>query len=129
VVKVNGSGCRPHTATAAVSPDNTAFTVTYSTYLAQVGVGAKKKDARKDCRLSVRLDVPKGVTYGVVQADYRGFAHLESGATGRQSANFRFQGSSETEPVTHTMTGEFDDDWQATDKTDAASLVYARRAS
>src|SRR4051794_3787745 len=32
VVTVNGSGCRPGTAAVAVSPDNTAFTVTYSEY-------------------------------------------------------------------------------------------------
>src|SRR5690349_8784033 len=36
VVKTNGSGCRAGSAEVAVSPDNTAFTVTYSTYLAQV---------------------------------------------------------------------------------------------
>jgi hypothetical protein len=40
VVTVNGSGCPPGSAAVAVSPDNTAFTVTYSQYLAQVGVGS-----------------------------------------------------------------------------------------
>lgn len=37
VATVNGSGCPQGTAAVAVSPDNTAFTVTYSDYLAQVG--------------------------------------------------------------------------------------------
>ena len=40
VVTVNGSGCRIGTAAVAVSPDNKAFTVTYSEYLAQVGPDA-----------------------------------------------------------------------------------------
>lgn len=35
VATVNGSGCPQGTAAVAVSEDNTAFTVTYSDYLAQ----------------------------------------------------------------------------------------------
>lgn len=35
VATVNGSGCPQGTAAIAVSEDNTAFTVTYSDYLAQ----------------------------------------------------------------------------------------------
>ncbi|CAM5378677.1 hypothetical protein SALBM311S_06184 [Streptomyces alboniger] len=34
---MNGSGCPQGTAAVAVSEDNTAFTVTYSDYLAQAG--------------------------------------------------------------------------------------------
>jgi hypothetical protein len=125
VVKVNGTGCRPRTASAAVSPDNTAFTVAYSTYTAQVGVGARPADYRKDCRLRLKLDVPRGVTYAVGQADYRGFAQLERGATGLETANYHFQGSAETPPVTHSFTGPFDDDWHTTDRPDDGDLVYA----
>src|ERR1700730_7734258 len=44
VVTVNGSGCPPGTASVALSPDNTAFTVTYSSYTALVGVGAAALD-------------------------------------------------------------------------------------
>jgi hypothetical protein len=62
VVTVNGSGCRPNTAAVAVSPDNTAFTVTYSEYLAQVGVGSKPTDFRKNCQLNLRVHVPQGFT-------------------------------------------------------------------
>ncbi len=123
IVKVHGSGCRPHTASVAVSLDNTAFTVSYSAYLAQVGVGAKKNDYRKDCQLKVKLDVPRGSSFAIGQVDYRGFAHLERGATSLERANFRFQGSAETPLVTHPLSGPFEDDWQATDSAD--SLAYA----
>jgi len=73
VVTVNGSGCPAGTAAVAVAEDNTAFTVTYSDYLAQVGVGAKPTDFRKNCQLSLRVHVPQGFTYAIAQADYRGF--------------------------------------------------------
>jgi len=124
VVTVNGSGCRPGTATVAVSADNTAFTVTYSEYLAQVGVGAKPTDSRKNCQLNLRVHVPQGFTYAIAKADYRGFAHLEKGAKGLQRANYYFQGMTETTHTDHPFGGPYDDDWQASDSTDLASLVF-----
>ncbi|WP_113704292.1 DUF4360 domain-containing protein [Nonomuraea lactucae] len=124
VVTVNGSGCRPGTAAVSVSPDNTAFTVTYSNFLASVGVGAGPTDFRKNCQLNLLVHVPQGFTYAVAQADYRGFAHLERGATGQEKANYYFQGHSETASVTHPIRSPYDDNWQFTDKTDVAQLVY-----
>lgn len=52
VVKVNSSGCRAHSAVAAISLDREAFTVTYSEYPAQVGGGAKSTEAQKYCSLA-----------------------------------------------------------------------------
>jgi hypothetical protein len=113
VVKINGSGCRKGTATVAVSADNTAFTVTYNGYLVQTG--AKKKDQQKDCKLKLKVDVPKGFTYTISGIDYRGYARLERGATGWMGADYSFQGSNRTVSVNHPFTAPTDDDWQVTD--------------
>ncbi|MBV6699755.1 DUF4360 domain-containing protein [Kitasatospora aureofaciens] len=125
VATVNGSGCPAGTAAVAVSPDNTAFTVTYSSYLAQVGVGSKPTDFRKNCQLDLRVHVPQGFTYAIASADYRGFAHLENGATGTQRASYYFQGEPDTRYATHRFNGPKDDNWQATDTVDVAALVFA----
>jgi hypothetical protein len=125
VVTVNGSGCPLGTAAVAVSPDNTAFTVTYSQYLAQVGVGATPTDFRKNCQLNLWVHVPQGFTYGIAEADYRGFAHLERGASGSQRANYYFQGMSPTSYISHPMSGPFEDNWQNTDYTEVGAIVYA----
>ena len=125
VVTVNGSGCPAGTAQVAVSPDNTAFTVTYSNYLAQVGVGALPTDWRKNCQLSLLVHVPAGFTYAIASADYRGFASLERGSTGMEKAGYYFQGSPLTNYSTHTFAGAYADDWHATDTTDVAELVWA----
>jgi len=125
VVTVNGSGCPAGTAAVAPAADNTAFTVTYSDYLAQVGVGAKPTDLRKNCQLNLQVGVPAGFTFAVAEADYRGFASLAAGATGMERANYYFQGTSPTVAVSHSFSGPFGDDWQATDTTDVASLVYS----
>jgi Domain of unknown function (DUF4360) len=124
LVTVLGSGCPTGTSAVAVAPDNTAFTVTYSQYLAQVGVGAKPTDFRKNCQLSLLVHVPQGFTYAISEADYRGFAALESGAAGTERANYYFQGFPQTTSVSHVFSGPLMNDWQATDVTDVAQLVY-----
>ncbi|MEV4437025.1 DUF4360 domain-containing protein [Streptomyces sp. NPDC049555] len=125
VVAVNGSGCPAGSANVNVSPDNTAFTVSYSNYVAQVGVGAKPTDFRKNCQLSLNVHVPQGFTYAVARADYRGFAHLEKGATGLERASYYFQGMQQTSYVNHPFTGPLNDNWQTSDTTDIDALVYA----
>jgi len=124
VVTVNGSGCRQGTAAIAVSPDNKAFTVTYSDYLAQVGPQAKPTDFRKNCQLNLKVNVPGGFTFGIAQADYRGFAQLERGAKGTVKASYYFQGMSDTDQRSKTLNGAMSDNWQVTHTTDLASIIY-----
>lgn len=125
LITVNGSGCPAGTTAIAVSPDNTAFTVTYSAYLAQVGVGAKPTDSRKNCQLAVQVHVPQGFTYAIVSADYRGYGSLAKGANARAQANYYFQGLTPTTYASHDFSGPMDDNWQTTDKTEIGSLSWA----
>jgi hypothetical protein len=125
LVTVNGSGCPAGTAAIAVSPDNTAFTVTYSDYMALVGLGSTPTSFRKNCQLNIVVHVPQGFTYAISQVDYRGFASLAAGATATSKANYYFQGQSQTVSSTHTYNGPYGDDWQSTDSVDLAALVYA----
>ncbi|OIJ66240.1 DUF4360 domain-containing protein [Streptomyces mangrovisoli] len=125
VATVNGSGCPAGTTAVAVSPDNTAFTVTYSAYLAQAGGSSDPTAFRKNCQLNLIVHVPQGFTYAIASADYRGFASLASGATGTQKASYYFQGSSNTASANHPFNGPYDDNWEATDSNDWAQLVWA----
>ncbi|MCT2593221.1 DUF4360 domain-containing protein [Streptomyces sp. N2-109] len=122
---VNGSGCPQGTAAVAVAGDNTAFTVTYSDYLAQVGAGADPTDLRKNCQLNLDVHVPQGFTYAVARVDYRGFAHLQDGASGTQQASYYFQGSPETSKQSHEFAGPYSDNWRTSDSTDYSALVWA----
>lgn len=125
VASVNGSGCRPGSAAVSVSPDNSAFTVTYSEYLAQAGGGVSAVEGRKNCLLSLDVHVPQGYTYAVAKVDYRGFGSLAPGAVGTQKASYYFQGMSQTAYRTHKFNGELVDNWQATDTTGVEALVFA----
>lgn len=124
IVTVNGSGCPAGTAAVAVSTDNTKFTVTYSDYVALVGIGAGPLDFRKNCQLNMVVHVPQGFTYAIAQADYRGYANLAPGASFTEKASYYFQGMSQTTPKSHTFNGEMDDNWQATDHVEVDQLVY-----
>ena len=121
----NGSGCPSGTAAVATATDNTAFTVTYSDYIAQVGQGANPTDLRKNCQLSLRVHIPSGFTYAIAQADYRGFAHLARGAEAKQQASYYIQGTSPTRRSSGRIDGPYSDNWQFTDRTEMAELVYA----
>jgi hypothetical protein len=125
VQTVNGSGCPRGSAAVAVAPDNTAFTVTYSEYLAQVGPEADPTDFRKNCQLNLLIHVPHGFTYAIAQADYRGFAHLARGADGLQQASYYIQGTSPTSRISHPFAGPYSNNWQTTDKKDVRELVFA----
>ncbi|MBT2447730.1 DUF4360 domain-containing protein [Streptomyces sp. ISL-43] len=125
VATVNGSGCRPGSAAVAVAEDNSAFTVTYSEYLAAAGGNTSPTDSRKNCLLSLLVHVPQGFTYAVAQVDYRGFGSLQEGAIGTQKASYYFQGMKQTEYRTHRFHGALDDNWQASDITDIEALVFA----
>ncbi|GAB3430600.1 DUF4360 domain-containing protein [Actinophytocola sediminis] len=125
IVTVNGSGCPAGTAAVATSTDNTAFTVTYSDYVAQVGQGADPTDLRKNCQLVLQVHIPQGFTYAIAQADYRGFAHLARGASALQQASYYIQGTSPTTRSSHPINSPVSDNWQFTDRTETAELVYA----
>ncbi|KIZ13942.1 DUF4360 domain-containing protein [Streptomyces natalensis] len=125
VATVNGSGCRPGSAAVAIAPDNTAFTVTYSEYLAQAGGDSKPTDSRKNCQIALNVHVPQGFTYAIARADYRGYASLAEGAKGTEVAGYYFQGQQQTVRKSHVFGGPYDTDWQSSDETDVGALVYA----
>lgn len=125
LIVASGSGCPANTVGISLSPGNDAFSVTYSAFHAQVGVGAASTDARKNCQLNMRIRIPQGYSYAVTGVDHRGSAHLRAGASGMQRARYYFAGQAASALVTHQFSGPFEDAWQTTDDGDVASLVFS----
>ena len=124
IATVNGSGCPEGTAAVAVSDDKEAFTVTYSDYMAVTGGSSSPTDFRKNCQINMKVHVPQGFTYAIASADYRGFAFLQPGATALERASYYFQGMPQTSAISHSLRGEYIDNWQFTDVNDVAQLVF-----
>jgi hypothetical protein len=124
LVSVNGPGCPVGTAIADVSPDRHAFTIAYDRYIVQSGPGISPVEGRKNCALRVKVHVPNGITFAIAEADYRGFADLSRRAKLVQKASYYFAGNSLTVPVEHVINGEKYDNWQTTDITPVAALIW-----
>ena len=123
VKTINGTGCPAGTARVTALSGNTGFRVRYESFRAEDGGWADPTDIRKNCQIALQLNIPQGFTLAVARADYRGAAHLDSGATGLERSNYYFQGDSGNNYADHPFTGPLDGNWYATDATPA--LVWA----
>ncbi len=93
-VMANGSGCPIGSVGSDISPDAKAFTLTFSEYAAEVGPGIPLSESRKNCQVTVAMNIPGGWSYTVLKVDYRGFAALDAGVVGQQRSTYYFQGAS-----------------------------------
>lgn len=125
VITVNGSGCPAGTARVAVEPDNTGFRIAYDSFVARDGGTVNATEFRKNCQLSLVVNVPQGFTFAIAELDQRGRAQLENGATALQRTNYYFQGSADNNPVEHSFRGPLRGAWRTVDATAVAALVWA----
>lgn len=93
-ILANGSGCPIGSVGSDISPDAKAFTLTFSEYAAEIGPGIPLSESRKNCQLSVAMNIPGGWSYTLLKVDYRGFAALDAGVVGQQRSTYYFQGAS-----------------------------------
>lgn len=112
-VTLNGTGCRPGTATAAFSLDRTAVTITYSDYL--VSANGSPKPVSKTCRINLTINPVPGYAPEITSVDYRGFADLAQGSVARLTATYGFHGALHIRSATMRLAGPYSDLWQATD--------------
>jgi hypothetical protein len=148
VVQVIGSGCGTAADYAvSVSPDKTAFTVGYANYAVYSGIDPATnkphtlRENRKNCLIGIRVNAPGGFTYGIAEADMRGYMSLRAQANPLAIISFWFQGLAPTLPIQHALRDTLVDifgnpvfplgtdtvdfvNWQTTDITPVASLVY-----
>ncbi|MCP2241518.1 DUF4360 domain-containing protein [Lentzea aerocolonigenes] len=116
VESVGGSGCPVNTTSVAMSPDNEAFTVTYSDFLLQ-GNGS---EAKKSCTIALRINHAAGYTYGIAATDYRGFAHLTDKAKGVVRNDYHFPGFP-TRHSSRAFQAPMSDNWHVTDTPDGVA--------
>lgn len=118
VVNFAGSGCSPGTAVAAISPDAEAVTLIYSEYLVETG-------QQRNCTVTMQINIPGGLTYSIISADYYGFKKMSVGSNATLWTSYRFAGGG---AVTGTKslagaTGPEGSNWQTHDET--AALAWS----
>jgi len=137
LMSVAGSGCQKDDFAVAIASDNTAFTVSYYDYTAMAGLGTTILDHRKNCVLDIKVTVPNGFTFGIAEADMRGYTHLEANANALARVGYWFQGDPATGYTNHAirsstvsapgtyLSGVLDDNWETTDQAAWGSIVWA----
>jgi hypothetical protein len=86
-----GLGCPAGSWNTSISADGLAFTLTFSQY--DIEIDETKAVASKDCTLNIKLHSPQGVSYGVSEFYYSGYAYLLEGVAAEQTAQYWFQGT------------------------------------
>ena len=127
LLTANGSGC-PVGSTAVSRLSSTAFTVTYSQFIAASGGGTSPLNFRKNCQLDTRVGIPAGWTFGVSEVDYRGYAHLGRGARGTVGASYYFAGLPGTARQFHRLRGATDRDYEFNDVANVVTWAPCRTA-
>jgi len=112
-----GTGCPdPSTYSTNLSDDAQAFTITFSSFIAEVGPGIPLSASRKNCAMTVVLDVPAGYTYSVGTFNYRGFMDLAENVKAEHKTQYSFQGQGKTGMFEAVEVGALSKDFVYTDK-------------
>ena len=120
-----GTGCPVGTVAGNVSPDAQAFTLIFDEFLAEAGPGISLSRSRAFCQLNLDLHIPNGWSYTVFKVDYRGFAALDPGTIGTQTASYYFQGDSHTVTLRSNIRGGYNRDYLITDRLGISAVVWS----
>jgi len=75
-VDANGTGCPEGSWDASISDDGQTFTLRFNSY--EASIDATQDRDVKDCRISVKLSSPEGLSYSVASFYYSGYVFLET---------------------------------------------------
>lgn len=89
-----GTGCPAGSASVTLSPDETALSILFDSYLAEAGATTGRTVDRKSCNISIPVQVPSGYSVSIFQVDYRGFNLIPAaGAYTRMDTEYFWAGS------------------------------------
>ena len=126
-IKYKGTGCADEgSASVNIAEDKQAFTVTFSSFAAEVGPLVSPLEGRKNCNLTIDLDIPAGWQFSIASFNFRGYVGIEKGITAEHSATYFLQGDARQLKFASTTKGPFFDEYVYTDKIGIGSVVWSR---
>lgn len=115
-IDYSGNGCPSGSVAINISDDGKAFTVLYDSFYVDFENARNPTRIVVTCNLGISLHVPQGWSYGLFSLDTRGYASLDRGVNGWQSATYRFPSQTGVKPINLGAwlgRGPFDDDYHA----------------
>jgi hypothetical protein len=122
-IRSNGTGCPMGTVATNISPDQQAFTLTFSEFFAEVSPSLGVQTERKNCKVVFDTEQDPGWEYAIFAVTYRGFAALDTGVRGVQ--DLRFGGVGQQSRTTMSLVGPYDDDYINSQEVPISSLKWS----
>ncbi|MFM6928861.1 MAG: DUF4360 domain-containing protein [Bdellovibrio sp.] len=119
-----GTGCPAGSASVTLSPDSSAISMLFDSYVTEAGNTTGRRVDRKSCNITVPVSVPNGYSVAVFQVDYRGFNLIPRGASNRFDVEYFWAGS-QGPRVSRMFTGPQNDNFNITDNLVAQTLVWS----
>jgi len=124
-IAYGGTGCPQGSVGSFISTDRTTFTIIFDSFVASIGPGVTITNNRANCQLNIDLEYPSGFQYSILSTEFRGYAQLDSGVTGTQSATYYFSGSSAQAATSSTFKGPTDGDYEIADSIPFTSTIWS----
>ncbi|WP_141732606.1 DUF4360 domain-containing protein [Oligoflexus tunisiensis] len=124
-IQYNGTGCPLGTVAKNISEDKTAFTLTFSEFVAEAGPGISLSAGRKNCVATLVLDVPAGWQYSIGSFYFRGFMALDKGIRAEHSASYFLEGQGKTGTFSSRQSGPYENDYVFNDNVGISSAVWS----
>jgi len=124
-ISYGGSGCPQNSVGQFISDDKETFTLIFDDMVASIGGGVASTETRKNCQINLNLHYPTGFQYSVLSTTFRGYASLDAGVSGTQSATYYFSGSNTQATATQPFKGPVNADYATPESIPFASAVWA----
>lgn len=124
-VVANGSGCRQGDGVTASWTDASQLKVTYGKLAASVGGSSGPLDFRRNCQLSVQLEIPDGYAVALSSSTSLLYADVAGGATATHSAIADWGGMPVQNTWSRAVKGPFEDSVASSWNPDPSSLIFS----
>lgn len=118
-----GTGCPGGSASVTLSPDQSALSILFDSYVAEAGGNTGKTIDRKSCNVSIPVAVPSGFSVAIFKIDYRGFTAIPQSAQARFDAEYFWAGSRGPK-ISRVLVGPYNDNYTLTDDLLATTTVW-----
>ena len=122
-IQSSGSGCEPGTVGTNISEDQEAFTVSFSTFVAELAPEVPRSERRKNCRISFGIEHDPGWEFAVMGVTQRGAIYLEEGVFARQS--LRYGPPLRQQSIVSLQRGPLDQDYVQSHRIALANLRWS----
>lgn len=124
-VAAGGKGCPAGSIAKQFSDSRDVLTLIFDSYNAQSGPGVSVTDHRSACQVNIKMRFPEGYQFGVLSADYRGFAQIPAGSSGVARSTYYFSGSRRQVNRNVAYTGPLNGDYLKTDRIPIESVLWS----